>query len=99
MAIIGIEERRQCFACGAPATALWSGEVGDAVVCRPCALTILPALIADAIAGCGVERPRLHEDFRVALPQIEASYWKAAAFVQAQAAQSRHDRFRPGDTA
>jgi hypothetical protein len=61
----------KCFYCGDKAKAMWMGEQSIGV-CYSCAVTILPALIADA-----VDSP--NNNFENVLHQINGSYWKAVA--------------------
>jgi len=39
----------KCFHCGAPFNAMWQGSEGILYVCTPCAVDVLPRLIADAV--------------------------------------------------
>jgi hypothetical protein len=71
-----------CSFCGAPPTAYWStiveeGSGGYVETCPRCALSVLPALIADALhlLPAGGTAPPADE----ALREIEAAFWRALA--------------------
>lgn len=83
-------ELTTCSFCGQEAArAFWStaGEDrGDIRVCWPCAVEVLPALIADALAG--PYTPDLNgirwldpSRFQQELPKILSAYWRAVSLA------------------
>lgn len=64
----------KCGACGHPATAVWQGA-GTISICSTCAVEVLPALAADALAA----RIDDYDDARRSIRDIEARYWRAIA--------------------
>lgn len=65
----------QCFHCGREAHAVWHGNTDSVQVCEHCALTVLPALIADAVHA----RSMGTVGFENHLKGVEGAYWKAVA--------------------
>ncbi len=60
-----------CSLCGENATACWNGVQEDVFLCARCAVNIMPALIADAIA------PSIDH-----IAEIKATFWKAMAIAK-----------------
>jgi hypothetical protein len=72
------DETLDCFCCGNRADAMWAGQKGTVEVCRTCALTVLPALIADSVfVGMGEKYAAVR--FEEALAKAHTAYWKAVA--------------------
>lgn len=75
-----------CHFCGEQSVAYWS-EAKTLEVCSHCAESILPALIADAVAGGGnpaTVRARAERG----LERVTAAYWKAVAAVVERASKA-----------
>lgn len=72
-----------CFNCGTKhPTAYWISEkhpTTSLIVCRSCAIRVLPKLIADAIAGAAKRSRPIHRDLFDNLKVVELNYWLGAA--------------------
>jgi hypothetical protein len=44
-----VDIHAKCFHCGAPFNAMWQGSECILYVCTPCAVDVLPRVIADAV--------------------------------------------------
>lgn len=62
-----------CALCNAPATAAWHGDHVVAV-CSDCAISTLPALIADAVE---LRRGNQWDSVKLRWLQAEKAYWRA----------------------
>ena len=86
-----IDEDGRCHLCGARvASGVWYGERRTLQVCQPCALGVLPSLIADAVVGHVFEvQARTRDRFTIPDPtyhldlarDIQARF--AAAYLEA----------------
>jgi hypothetical protein len=63
-----------CTLCGESSRAYWQGDNGLIEVCHSCALSTLPALIADATY---LTHTHACDDAKLALVDIERTYWRA----------------------
>ena len=65
-----------CTLCGKPATAVWHGD-GTIAVCPDCAVTVLPALLADSVSiHAGTTSA---DQVKRTIERAEAVYWRAVA--------------------
>lgn len=67
----------ECHFCGNASAAYWTQQT-TVEVCHECAETILPALIADAVAGRG-DPAAVRQRAERGLERVTAAYWKAVA--------------------
>jgi len=67
-----VKKTECCVACGHAATATWHGEAGSISVCGPCAVEVLPNLIADA-----VDLPRTWSSVKSLVTYTEGKLWRA----------------------
>ena len=74
-------EPRTCQVCGKEPNAMWVGA-DTITVCRACAKTVLPALMADASfrgLATGTSGAKSMDAFKEIWAQAESCYWRAVA--------------------
>jgi uracil-DNA glycosylase family 4 len=79
-----------CSVCGGRSDACWDCSETDStlVICRHCALTVLPALIADAIRAKG------REQFNEERERMMKTFWRASALAMAREPETLEDMHR-----